>query len=274
MTPVVLLALTLATVLDRATQYVAQFQRELSRVVAEERYHQDWTRLPKYAWWPDEQRHRDLVSDLVLVRLGNGWMQFRDPRVVDGQPVTDRGESLLDVMRRGLPRATDVDALVDRSAAYNLGDVTRTVNTPLFALTFLEAANLTRCRFTIAPDRVPATVSVAPDIPGVFRTSTDVWVVEYVERQRPTLIRDRRVHGTDVPARGRFWIDPGTGRVFMSEIVAENRDVRGTIDVSYQSEPVRGLLLPVEMHEWYESRKTGSKIETVATYGRFRDIQE
>jgi len=38
--------------------------------------------------------------------------------------------------------------------------------------------------------------------------------------------------------------------------------------------PIRGLLLPIEMRERYENRKSGSRIDAIATYGRFREIQE
>ena len=268
-------ALTLAAVLDHVAHYVARFQRELSGFVAEEQYHQDWTQTPKYAWWPDTERHRDLVSDLFLVKVGDDWLQLRDASKMDGSLVARRDDPILDAIRHHRdPASLDVDAVVDRSAAYNLGDVIRTVNTPLFALKFLEAANQKRCRFKVVRDRIPATVAAQPEVPGAFRTSTEIWVVEYQERERPTIIRDKHVGGRNVPAHGRFWIEADSGRVFMSEVVAENKDVRGTIDVSYQSEPIRGLLLPIEMREWYEARKTGSKVETIARYGRFREIDD
>ena len=270
-----ILSLTLATVLDRAGRYVAQFERELSSFVAEERYVQDWATLPRRRGVGDEVRHRELESDLLLVKVANDWIQLRDVRKVDGQPVEYRGDSMVDLVRRGqVARPSEANALIDRGAAYNIGDVTRTVNTPLLALKFLEAANQKRCRFKVALDRTPATMSAQTETPGAFRTSTDIWVVEYEERQKPTIIRDRPVGGKDVPSRGRFWIEPETGRVFMSEIIARHGDLQGTIDVSYQSEPVRGLMLPIEMREWYDSAKSGSKIETVATYEAFRSIQE
>jgi hypothetical protein len=269
-----LLALSLSAVLDRAATYVAQFEQQLSGFVAEEQYQQDWPQLPQHHSIPDADRHRTLVSDVLLVKVGSDWVQLRDVREMDGKSIAYRGESMLDMVRRGeVTRPVDVDALIDRSAAYNLGEVTRTVNTPLFALTFLEAANQKRCRFKMVPNRIPATLSAQPDIPGAFKTSTEIWVVEYEEREKPTLIRSKRVGGEDVPAHGRFWIEAETGRVFMSEVIAQSRTVKGTIDVSYQSEPVKGLLLPIEMREWYEGRKTGSKIETIATYGRFRELE-
>lgn len=269
-------ALTLAVVLDNAGRYVDRFEHQLSAIVAEERYHQDWTVLPRWvSSMRDDLRRRDLVSDLLLVRVAGDWVQFRDVQEMDGRVVETRGERLVDVVRDHPPETpAEAEALLDRSAAYDVGDVARTVNTPLFALKFLEAANQRRCRFKTSSDRVPGTLVKEAELPGAFRISTEVWIVEYEERARPTIIRDRSTRSKDVPAHGRFWIEPETGRVLMSEIVAENRDVRGTIDVSYQSEPLMDLLVPVEMHEWYEGRKSGSRVETVARYGRFRNIQE
>ena len=65
----------------------------------------------------------------------------------------------------------------------------------------------------------------------------------------------------DFPARGRFWIDPATGRVLMSELRCRTAQIKATIDVSFQSEPLLGLLVPIEMRERYEGRLNGSLIE-------------
>jgi len=42
--------------------------------------------------------------------------------------------------------------------------------------------------------------------------------------------------------------------------------------VSYQSEPLLGFLVPIEMRERYDGRRDKSHIEGVATYGRFRQF--
>jgi hypothetical protein len=34
------------------------------------------------------------------------------------------------------------------------------------------------------------------------------------------------------------------------------------------------MLVPIEMHELYEGRRNNSRIEAVATYGRFRPLQK
>ena len=64
-----------------------------------------------------------------------------------------------------------------------------------------------------------------------------------------------------------------TGHVLMSELVAEDRAVRATIDVSYQSEPLLGMLVPIEMRERYEGRRDNALTEGHATYGRFRQVR-
>jgi hypothetical protein len=33
------------------------------------------------------------------------------------------------------------------------------------------------------------------------------------------------------------------------------------------------MLVPIEMREWYDGLRSGSRIEAVATYGRFRRFQ-
>ena len=113
---------------------------------------------------------------------------------------------------------------------------------------------------------------VTLDLPASprFTVSTEMWVVEYLEVDRPTNIRGRR--GKDVPSRGRFWIEPTSGRILMSELVAENDEVRGTIDVSYQSEPLVGLLVPIEMRGSYARRLSGATVEEHASYRNFRQF--
>ena len=129
----------------------------------------------------------------------------------------------------------------------NIGDIRRNINKPLFALQILEPRNQGRFRFKRTRDQVPAAAAREPSVPGVFRTAAEIWTIEFDERRRDTLIKTDRLR--DLPARGRFWIDPHTGRVLMSELIAKNRDVSGTVDVSYKSEPLVGFLVPVEMRD-------------------------
>ncbi|MEQ1912323.1 MAG: hypothetical protein ABMA15_26110, partial [Vicinamibacterales bacterium] len=201
-----------------------------------------------------------------------GWMQYRDVFEVDGVAVRDRAERLTKLL---LAPSTSTDAQVRRileeSARHNLGDIERNFNTPVFALQFLETAHQERFKFRRADARTPSSASQTTSDTGAFRVSTEVWVIRFEERVRPTIVHT--TEGKDVPARGRFWIEPESGRVLMSELVVGDRDRQGTVNVSYQSEPYLGLLVPIEMRERYEQRRGKSRIEGVATYGKFRKIE-
>jgi hypothetical protein len=280
---------TIDVVLARAGVYVTEFQRQFSGIVAEERYVQDVKAVGRRPGCPPagtlaatvvcpeslvNPLRSQLRSDLLLVKAGAAgeWLQYRDVFEVDGQPVRDRTERLTRLfLDPSASSAGQIARIRDESARYNIGDIQRNLNVPIFALTFLVPANQPRFKFRRTKERMPATVGPLSGADGAFRVSTEVWVIQYQEVQRGTLIRTTR--NKDLPSRGRVWIEPSSGHVLMTELVAENHEVRATIDVSYQSEPLLGLLVPIEMREWYDGRRTGSRIEAVATYGRFRQFQ-
>jgi hypothetical protein len=264
---------TVATVLQRAAAYVEQFHRRLSSIVAEEHYVQEW-----YLVRPGGRTsldRRELRSDLVLMKPGSDapWMEFRDVFEVDGRAVRDRDDRLEILLRQpsGVASA-QMSAILRESARFNIGDVDRNVNTPLFALRFLEAGNQARFRFRRAASGAPGASTSTPEpSDGVFRVATEVWAIAYDEVRRGTMIRN--AERKDQPAHGRFWIEPATGRVLVSELRVEDRSVRASIDVSFQSEPLMDLLVPVAMRERYEGKRTGSLVEGRATYGRFRQLR-
>src|SRR5262249_9601104 len=132
---------SLAAVLARAGTYVAEFHRQLSTIVGEERYVQDWTAI-QTGRHPSSTplQHRELVSDVVLVKpSGAAWMTFRDVFEVNGAAVRDRDDRLAQLVRRGSPSTDDnIRAILDESSRYNVGDIQRNMNTPVYTLLFLE----------------------------------------------------------------------------------------------------------------------------------------
>ena len=267
---------TLKSVLLRAAVYVNDFHRQLASIVAEERYIQDAVTPPKKTAkepgdWSIE--HRELVSDLLLVKPSpdREWLQFRDVFQVDGNPVRDRTERLTELfLRPSSSTSAQIEKILNESARFNVGNVQRNINAPVMPLLFLEADNQWRFKFKRTREREPVVAPTEGPSGAVFRVNSEVWVIEYQEQDRPTFI-----HSTNfepMPARGRFWIEPATGRVLMSEMILRNREVRATIDVSYQSEPLLGFLVPVAMRERYDGREK-EHIDGVATYGRFRQFQ-
>jgi len=254
------------TVLRRAGDYVVRFERDLATLVAEEHYTQevvDGTPI----------EHRELRSDLLFVsRLGmHRYVEFRDVFEVDGRRIRERSERLTELARD--PSDASMGQIVRESARYNIGDIERTINVPLLPLMFLIPENQWRFKFNVQKSRQP--LSTAKDLPSsspYFTVSTEVWVIEYRETEKPAVIRFIDGRG-NIPVHGRFWIDPGSGRVLMSELIAEDHTVHAIIDVSYQSEPMLDLFVPIEMRETYWRADEPARITGIAAYSRFRRLR-
>jgi len=273
--PVAADEVSLKVVMQRAGAYVSEFRRQLSSLVAEESYVQDVTPLvARPARRSPPTIRRELRSDFLLVWPAGAdrYVEFRDVFEVDGKPVRDRQQRLTALLLDRSPAAgPGIQRIIDESARYNIGTIERNVNTPTLPLLFLAPDHQPRFRFKRVAAQAPAITRTPREPSANFTIATEVWVVEYEEVQRKTLIRT--TEGRDIPARGRFWIEPATGRVLMSELTADSSAVRATIDVSYQSEPLLGFLVPIEMRERYEGRRDGTLIEGNATYGNFRPFQ-
>jgi hypothetical protein len=247
--------------------------QRLSSIVAEESYVQSARSMRRAS--SALHSRKSLKSDLLLVRPSDSdrYVEFRDVFEVNGTAVRDRDQRLTQLFLQPTSASGDqLRAIIDESARHNIGDIPRNVNTPMLTLHFLQPDKQRHFRFRRAKSGHPE-LGTGAAMPGrstaTFRVTTEMWVVEYRETERPTIIKTDR--GRDFPATGRFWINPESGAVMMSELVMENAEVTATINVSYQSEPILGFLVPVEMRERYRARN--ERVEGIATYGRFRQFQ-
>ena len=246
-------------VLERAATYVENYRRRLETIVAEEHYVQR-------SLDPDEPGEalaaRTLRSDFMLLPGTPGespWFAFRDIFEVDGEAVgSERGRLerwLADSRSSLMQRAR---ALALEQARYNVGPVMRTINVPTLALEILTSRNQERFRF-----RRAETTTV---------NGVEVIVLSFEERRRPTMIRTPE--GKDLPAKGRLWIEPSTGRVLRSELRTGDRSrdrIEAVIRVTYLFIPRLDLLLPVSMDEEYAGSNT--RITCRADYSNFRRFE-
>ncbi|MES1254592.1 MAG: hypothetical protein ABUS56_03220 [Acidobacteriota bacterium] len=287
----------IGTVLGRAAAYVDTLVEELRGIVAEERYTQDVVppntltpglsisggsgrgALPSGARPSTTRQHRDLRSDLLLVRpIGSAnWVQFRDVVEVDGRPVHDRDGRLQRLFLH--PQASIAAQLSDiaqESARYNIGNLERTVNVPVLPLVFLARDLQGRFEFTRVDQegtRPPGASTTPNGVPGgtAFAISRDAWEIRYKETATGTLIRTTA--SRDLPAHGRFWIEPLTGRVLMTELLLDDPFVHAAVHVVYRIDQKLGLLAPADMREAYVLHATNVRIEGAAKYARFRKFQ-
>ena len=248
----------LASALARAGTYVLDFQHQMAGVVAEESYLQE-VRQGSRVVRPTTARplRRRLKSDLLLVRPvgATRWIQFRDVFEVDGSPVRDRTDRLMKLFVE--PSASlgfQLERITMESSRYNVGNIRRTINVPVMALAVLDPANQPGFRFELADTNTPG-----------------AWTIAFRETQSRTLIRTNG--DANISSHGRVRIEPATGRVLMTEIVADDGGISATIDVEYQKHERLGLLVPSEMREHYVVASDWSTIDGTATYGNFRQFQ-
>jgi VWFA-related protein len=228
----------LKRLLERAGRYVVGYEQAFRDIVAEEAYSQ-----LVYARSERDRgggQRRTTRADLVFVRLENDflWGSFRDVFEVDGHAVRDRDERLqklfLSPTSSGLERAREI---LEESAAYNIGPAVRTINLPTLALAFLHPQNQWRFAFERGGHRTVAGVEGAE--------------IRFEETARPTMVRGEE--SSDLPAKGRFWVDPNEGTVLRSEVRFLFPPARATASVTteYRPEPALALWVPSEMREEY-----------------------
>jgi hypothetical protein len=181
---------------------------------------------------------------------------------VDGQPVAQRGARLKELFAGigTLDRGSVID-IVNDSARFNMASdlYYRTLNVPTFALRFLRPASRARVTFSKAGEEAIA--------------ATKTWVISYRETGGPTF--SGTPEGRDLPAQGRFWIEPESGAVVRSEMIlggTRRLPARVNITVTYGIEPALGFRVPVEMQERYDNprRQKDDVVVTQATYSDFR----
>jgi hypothetical protein len=245
-------------VLARVADYVVNYGREFSAIVAEEVYEQEVTRSANVGSVAAAQQPsaRRLVSDYLLVKVpgAEGWAPFRDVFEVDGVKVRDRDDRLKKLFLEAPPEKAieNANKIWLESARYNIGAVWRNINVPTLPLMVVSRGTLEKFQFTKRRE---------PTESGIR-----AWEIDYLEIARPTIIKTRTEE--DVVMSGTLWVDPVSGRILRTRLKASG----ATITVTYQpQQETAGLWLPVIMKESYEYPT--ARIRATATYSKFRRFQ-
>lgn len=247
--------LPVGTLLQRVGEYLTGFATAYAQVVAEEQYTQTMT-PKKAALGLTRAEVRVISADVVAVSDSTRtWLNFRDVFAVDHRPVRDRDERLTKLFLAAPGAGEDslarAGAIADESARFNLGSLSRNVNFPAMVLNFLTPARLAGLR--VRRDR-------REKVSGV-----ETVVLAFTEVARPTVVRSGRL---DVPAQGRLWVEPGTGRLMKTRLEFEGKDFSGESTVTYGFIEKLGLWLPVAMTD----KATGARevVAGRAGYANFR----
>jgi hypothetical protein len=241
-------------VLERVSDYLVKFEKEYSRVIADERYKQV-LKQKRVQTLTDKtmSETREIKSDLLATPdSGNRWLSFRDVYSVDGRPVRDRDTRLQKLFETaGANRFEEARRIADEGARFNLGTISRNINLPSMPLTFITRENRARSAFRDAGrERVG----------GV-----DAMVLEFQETAKPTLVKSG---ARDLPARGKFWVDPESGRVLKASARFEARDFSSEMAVTFGPVDKLDMWVPIEMTDSSENSK--ELITGLAVYTNYR----
>ncbi|HVH26278.1 MAG TPA: hypothetical protein VM818_05950 [Vicinamibacterales bacterium] len=252
--------ITIELLLGRAGWYVLDFLDKFSNVVAEETYLQDSSvpmQSPALIGRPGATaRNRRLKSDFLLVSVSTAqdWVPFRDVFEVDAQPVRDREQRLARLfLNPSLNSLQQANRIQDESARYNLGNMKRTVNNPVLGVVVLQADMQQRFKYSLG--------RIDPKV------GPDVWVIEYQEDARPSIVRGRS--DLDLFAHGRVWVEAETGRILKTEVLLDQPSLRARITSLFRYDERFEIAVPFEMQEEYKF-DNGTRVTAIATYERFR----
>lgn len=243
-------------ILRRVGAYVSRYEREMTNVVAEERYVQ-------YASGTGAMTTRTTRSDVGIVLDGySGWMTLRDVFEVDGRSVRDRENRIAELLMQREANRNDpalAELIVKEGARFNLDppgmQLPRTINAPMIVLKFARLQNQPRSTFRV--ERRGA------------RDGGPTALVSFRERVRPRLITSP----DQAEASGTMLVSTTSGEVLETELRLMTGDTSVTVQTRFERPVPNGLRVPVMMKETYSvtpARQLSRLLEAEATYSRFR----
>lgn len=270
--PVVQTQPAMDDLLDRASRYVVGYESSFSILALDEESVQ-WLERPINPGSnlsrnnpgggmvaPRHDSRRVIKSDYVLVQAGpgRGWLPFRDVLTLNGTEITFAEDRLMRLLRSASPDAFETATQVhEQSRKHDLGNVTRTINIPMLGMMLLHPQVRERFTFKHEGDE---------SLAGRY-----VERVSYRETARPTIIKTTR--GKDLGLTGRMWIEPTTGVVIKTEMIAADPIVRAQVSVTFRRDGELGLWVPERMEEYYKANVALDDIFSTSTFTSPRVLQ-
>jgi hypothetical protein len=241
-----------------ARAYLAVWQDVLTSLVAEEEYEQHVTAYVRNLG-PGASKKRHLRSEVLLLRApaDNVWLSFRDVIAVDGTIVSDRDrQHRFDDLFSG-PVAmmmSTAERIAEEGARFNLGRLTRTINTPTAAIVFLDRQYEANTRWQLASDK---------RLDGI-----PAWQLRFEQRKPPFAVKMPGAFAYS--CSGQFHLEPGTGRILAWELLVRSGRSTFRVKMRYGSVPsVQEGWVPLRMEDDYDVPQF-ERLRGVATYTNHR----
>lgn len=237
-----------AALVAGAGRYVEEYERQFPAVVGEVHEQQRIVKADGAV-----KRRRELVADVLIIKVGADTSSFRDVISVDGKPVRNRDERLRKLFL-GESRSLDKQAraISAESSRYDIG-VERNMDTLMLPLAILHADRASGFRFVRTPDGLA-----------------------FTEFRSPAMVRSRsRGAIKDMFLRGSFTIDTVGSRVRSATLTAANDVFELTEDIVYVEDRATQLLVPLRSTETYRptGNPKGDRTVVMSTFANFRKFK-
>jgi hypothetical protein len=243
-------------VVAAAAAYVADYQQQLTSILADETYSQEIiSDTPLEAGMP---RVRHMRSEVFFMFIAGSqiWMAIRDVIAIDSEAV-DRRPDVRHALRT-LPTRRVAATFKDYNSRFNIGHTYRNFNEPTLSLLVFDAKH--RKRFSFTRERVHA------DRGTVLVTLT------FQEKDSPTLIGD--LDSGRVFSTGEMVVEAATGRVRSAVIEAETDEVKSRLETTYGRDERLGIWVPTVFRERYvRDEPRMEEIVCEARYTNFRRFE-
>lgn len=243
-----------ARLLAIASSWAVRFELGLSGLLFRERYTQSVTQGSGGAVL---SRDRSLESNVFLLKPASQpqFVLFRDVYRANGKEVGDHTERLATLLTSGASGAmTEARRLTDASARYNISSLAGNVNIPTMPFGYLAPKIISSLNA-----RITGTEKV-----GGLKTT----VLEFDEVGSPTLVRGPG--GDDLPAKGRYWIDPASGAVVRAEVQLAANRMSGKVRVDLELHKTLGAWVPRVMNDSWNG--DGQRVVGRADYDNFKRL--
>ena len=196
---------------------------------------------------------RRIGSDVVIVNVGGEITGLRDIYALDSKATRERSPRITQVLAQPTPANWQTAQRYAReNAQFFQANVVLWFNDPTMALQFIAGRNQARSTFKLEGNKKMNGVQVY----GVGFKETEAKGAKY--------LLAAAAEGNP-RSSGRFWIDPATGGIHMTELWIESETDSARMQVKYAPDGKLSILLPLEASHTFESREKGTGMNAMGT---------
>lgn len=194
-----------------------------------------------------------ISSDLILLNVGGEIVGLRDVYAVDTRAVRPRDSRIARVLAEPSPITWQAAQQYSREhAVYLRANVVLWFSDPALVMSCLQPKHRARLTFKLDGSR--------------RMNGVEVYGLGFKETDKTPSSSILQMPGDPI-ASGRFWLEPGTGRIHQTEFWPQSGTDTARVQVQYAPDEKLGILLPRSASHTFETRERGTGINGNADGG-------